>query len=99
MQIKASGLVAAVERVMRACGGTWIAHGSGSADKETVDANDRVGVPPRDGAYMLRRVWLSEDEQDGDYHGFANEGYGRYAISPSSDGPSATATGSITSRE
>jgi trehalose 6-phosphate synthase len=74
LQIPASGLVAAVEPVMRACGGTWLAHGSGSADKETVDANDRVAVPPADPAYMLRRVWLSEDEQDGYYYGFANEG-------------------------
>ena len=34
----ASGLVTAVEPVMRACSGTWIAHGSGSADREVVDA-------------------------------------------------------------
>jgi trehalose 6-phosphate synthase len=74
LQIPASGLVAAVEPVMRACGGTWIAHGSGSADRETVDANDRISVPPNDPAYTLRRVWLSEDEQDGYYYGFANEG-------------------------
>jgi trehalose 6-phosphate synthase len=74
LQIPASGLVAAVEPVMRACGGTWIAHGSGSADKETVDANDRIAVPPADPAYMLRRVWLSEEEQEGYYYGFANEG-------------------------
>ena len=74
LQIPASGLVAAVEPVMRACGGTWIAHGSGSADRETVDANHRLPVPPSDPAYLLRRVWLSEDEQDGYYYGFANEG-------------------------
>ena len=74
LQIPASGLVAAVEPVMRACGGTWIAHGSGTADKETVDANDRIAVPPADPTYMLRRVWLSEEEQEGYYYGFANEG-------------------------
>jgi trehalose 6-phosphate synthase len=74
LQIPASGLVAAVEPVMRACGGTWIAHGSGSADKEIVDDNDRLAVPPADPAYMLRRVWLSEEEQEGYYYGFANEG-------------------------
>jgi trehalose 6-phosphate synthase len=74
LQIPASGLVAAVEPVMRACGGTWIAHGSGSADRETVDANDRVAVPPADPVYTLRRVWLSDEEQDGYYYGFANEG-------------------------
>jgi trehalose 6-phosphate synthase len=74
LQIPASGLVAAVEPVMRACGGTWIAHGSGSADRETADANDRVQVPPNAPAYTLRRVWLSEEEQEGYYYGFANEG-------------------------
>ncbi len=74
LQIPASGLVAALEPVMRACGGTWIAHGSGSADRETVDRNDRIRVPPSDPAYNLKRVWLSEKEQDGYYYGFANEG-------------------------
>jgi trehalose 6-phosphate synthase len=74
LQIPASGLVAALEPVMRACGGTWIAHGSGSADRETVDARDHVRVPPGNSAYTLRRVWLTEEEQEGYYYGFANEG-------------------------
>ncbi|HEX5959342.1 MAG TPA: trehalose-6-phosphate synthase, partial [Hyphomicrobiaceae bacterium] len=74
LQIPASGLVAALEPVMRACGGKWIAHGSGSADRETVDAYDHVRVPPLDPAYTLRRVWLTEEEQEGYYYGFANEG-------------------------
>ncbi|MDB5798953.1 MAG: trehalose-6-phosphate synthase [Paucimonas sp.] len=70
----ASGLVTAVEPVMRACSGTWIAHGAGSADRETVDANDHVGVPPKKPAYTLRRVWLNKEEEQGYYYGFANEG-------------------------
>lgn len=70
----ASGLVTAVEPVMRACSGTWIAHGSGSADREVVDAHDCVGVPPDKPEYSLRRVWLSEEEERGYYYGFANEG-------------------------
>jgi trehalose 6-phosphate synthase len=74
LQIPASGLVAALEPVMRSCGGTWIAHGSGSADRETVDARDHIRVPPHEPAYTLRRVWLTEDEQEGYYYGFANEG-------------------------
>lgn len=74
LQIPASGLVAALEPVVRACGGTWVAHGSGSADKDMVDANDRVAVPPNHPSYTLRRVWLSEEEQDGYYYGAANEG-------------------------
>ena len=71
----ASGLVTAVEPVMRACSGTWIAHGSGSADRETVDRDDRVGVPPKKPEYNLRRIWLTEEEEQGYYYGFANEGF------------------------
>jgi len=70
----ASGLVTAVEPVMRACSGTWIAHGSGSADREVVDAHDRVGLPPGHEEYALRRVWLTSEEEQGYYYGFANEG-------------------------
>jgi trehalose 6-phosphate synthase len=74
LQTPASGLVSALEPVMRACGGTWIAHGSGSADQETVDSNDRLRVPPSAPSYTLRRVWVTEEEQNGYYYGFANEG-------------------------
>ncbi len=74
LQIPASGLVSALEPVMRACRGVWIAHGGGSADRETVDRHDRLPVPPDDPAYNLRRVWLSDEEQDGYYYGAANEG-------------------------
>jgi trehalose-6-phosphate synthase len=70
----ASGLVTAVEPVMRACSGTWIAHGSGSADREVVDRGDRVAVPPGHEDYWLRRIWLSPEEEQGYYYGFANEG-------------------------
>ncbi|MES2482420.1 MAG: trehalose-6-phosphate synthase [Pseudomonadota bacterium] len=70
----ASGLVTAVEPVMRACSGTWIAHGSGSADRDVVDAHDRVAVPPGHNDYQLRRLWLTPEEEQGYYYGFANEG-------------------------
>ena len=70
----ASGLVTAVEPVMRACSGTWIAHGSGSGDRESVDRHDRVALPPGEDDYLLRRVWLSEEQEQGYYYGFANEG-------------------------
>ena len=59
---------------MRACSGTWIAHGSGSADRETVDKHDHVAVPPDNPAYQIRRVWLSKEEEAGYYYGFSNEG-------------------------
>ncbi|MBL7543358.1 MAG: trehalose-6-phosphate synthase [Bdellovibrionaceae bacterium] len=74
IQYPASGLVTALEPVMRVCSGTWIAHGSGSADKESVDENDHIQVPPDDPTYQVRRVWLSKEEEDGYYYGFANEG-------------------------
>lgn len=70
----ASGLVTAVEPVMRACSGTWIAHGSGSGDREVVDPRDRVRVPPEHDEYWLRRIWLTAEEEQGYYYGFANEG-------------------------
>ncbi len=74
VQRPASGLVSALEPVMRACGGIWVAHGSGSADRDTVDAEDHVAVPPGKPAYRLRRVWISDEEQEGYYYGLANEG-------------------------
>ena len=69
-----SGLVTALEPVLEACDGTWIAHGSGNADTEVVDSQDRLRVPPRDPRYTLRRVWLSKEEEEGYYYGFSNEG-------------------------
>src|SRR5437667_403216 len=70
----ASGLVTAMEPIMRACSGTWIAHGGGSADREVVDEHARVAVPPEQPAYQLRRVWLTPEQEAGYYYGFANEG-------------------------
>jgi alpha,alpha-trehalose-phosphate synthase [UDP-forming] len=69
-----SGLVTALEPVLNACDGTWIAHGSGEADAEVVDAHDRIRVPPSEPRYTLRRVWLSKEEEEGYYYGFSNEG-------------------------
>jgi trehalose-6-phosphate synthase len=69
-----SGLVTALEPVLNACDGTWIAHGNGNADTEVVDAHDRLRVPPDDPRYSLRRVWLTKAEEEGYYYGFANEG-------------------------
>jgi trehalose 6-phosphate synthase len=70
----ASGLVSALEPIMRACSGVWVAHGSGSADRETVDGRGHVRVPPKEESYALRRVWLTEAEETGYYYGFSNEG-------------------------
>ncbi|HUO34918.1 MAG TPA: trehalose-6-phosphate synthase [Candidatus Acidoferrum sp.] len=70
----ASGLVTALEPVMHACSGVWVAHGSGSADRDVVDRNGHVGVPPGEESYLLRRLWLSKEEERGYYYGFSNEG-------------------------
>lgn len=72
--VPASGLVTALEPVLNACGGTWIAQGSGNADRETVDKNDRLRVPPQEPKYILRRVWVPKDLEEGFYSGFSNEG-------------------------
>lgn len=74
IQVPASGVVTALEPIMRACSGTWIAHGSGSADKSVVDKNDHVNVPPENPLYKIRRVWLTDEEEAGYYYGFSNEG-------------------------
>jgi alpha,alpha-trehalose-phosphate synthase [UDP-forming] len=72
--IPASGLVTALEPVLRSCDGTWVAFGSGDADKATVDHRDRLRVPPDRPEYTLRRVWLSKETEQGYYYGFSNEG-------------------------
>jgi trehalose 6-phosphate synthase len=69
----ASGVTAALEPIMRTCGGTWIAHGSGDADADVVDRNDRIGVPPVDPRFTLRRIWLTREEEMGYYYGLANQ--------------------------
>jgi len=70
----ASGMATALHPIMAAAGGTWIAHGSGDADRATVDAANRVEVPPEDPAYTLRRVWLTREQEEGFYYGLSNEG-------------------------
>jgi trehalose 6-phosphate synthase len=70
----ASGMVSALEPILRACGGVWIGHGSGNADRRTTDARGHVRVPPEDPSYTLRRVWLTKEQEDGYYYGLANEG-------------------------
>lgn len=72
--VPASGMITAIEPVIGACGGTWIAHGAGDADQEMVDKNARLRVPPEEPRYTLRRVWLSSEEEQGYYYGFSNEG-------------------------
>ncbi len=70
----ASGMVSALDPIMRACGGTWIAQGSGDADRKTADERGRVAVPPDNPCYTLRRLWLTKEQENGYYYGLANEG-------------------------
>jgi trehalose 6-phosphate synthase len=68
----AGGLVSALDPTMRRTSGTWVAWGSGSADRETADEVGRLRVPPFEPAYALRRVWLDDGDIEGYYFGFAN---------------------------
>jgi len=70
----ASGMTVALDPVIQACGGTWIAAGTGEADRDVVDDRDHVAVPPEDPSYTLRRIWLTKKEEERYYYGYANEG-------------------------
>lgn len=72
--VPAGGLVTALDPVLQACGGLWVAHGAGDADRQTADDKGRLTVPPGDERYTLRRVWLSKEEEQGYYYGLSNEG-------------------------
>ncbi len=73
VQRPASGLVTGLEPILKASGGTWIAYGGGSADREHSDRAGRVAVPPEAPEYTLRRTWIDDEEYDRYYAGFANE--------------------------
>lgn len=70
----AGGLTAAMDPIMRASGGVWIAHGSGTADAETADPSGRISVPPESPAYTLRRVLMDDQLHREFYEGLANQG-------------------------
>ncbi|MBD3427125.1 MAG: trehalose-6-phosphate synthase [Candidatus Omnitrophica bacterium] len=68
-----SGLSIALDPVMRAVGGTWIAWGAGDADRRTVDENNIVKVPPGSEEYSLKRLWYTDEERDDFYYGYSNQ--------------------------
>jgi trehalose 6-phosphate synthase len=72
--VPAGGLVTALDPILRACGGVWIASGSGDADRETSDEKGRLRVPPEEPTYTLKRIFISKEEEEGYYYGFSNEG-------------------------
>jgi trehalose 6-phosphate synthase len=69
----ASGVTTALDPILKASNGIWVAHGSGDADKSVVDPNGRIPVPPENPQYTLRRIWLNKEEENGYYYGFSNE--------------------------
>jgi trehalose-6-phosphate synthase len=72
--VPASGMITAMEPILKACSGLWIAAGTGDADRETVDKDSKVEVPPEEPKYTLKRLWLTREEETHFYYGFSNEG-------------------------
>lgn len=70
--VPAGGLTSALQPVLVATGGTWVAWGSGSADFDVTDDGDAVAVPPEHPSYRLRRLRLSTAEIAGYYLETAN---------------------------
>lgn len=73
VETPAGGLTSAMDDVLRATGGTWVAWGCGTGDKDVVDSRNCVEVPPQNPEYILKRVWLSPGEADNYYHGYSNQ--------------------------
>ncbi|GBE00255.1 trehalose-phosphate synthase [bacterium BMS3Abin07] len=69
----AGGLTSAMDNVLKTVGGIWIAWGSGSADRESVDRGNCVRVPPENPSYTIKRVWLTKNLVDNYYHGYSNQ--------------------------
>jgi trehalose-6-phosphate synthase len=69
----AGGLVAALDPLMQAVGGVWVAWGSGDRDRDMVDGSDRLAVPPENPSYLLRRMWLDQQDINQFYYGYANQ--------------------------
>ncbi|MFH0858738.1 MAG: trehalose-6-phosphate synthase, partial [Candidatus Omnitrophota bacterium] len=69
----AGGVITALDPVMQACHGTWVAYGNGDADRKVTDSESKVKVPPDNPSYTLKRVWLSKEEENGHYYGYSNE--------------------------
>jgi len=67
------GLTTALDPIMQASKGVWVAHGSGDADKDVVDKDNKIMVPPEDPKYTLKRIWMSKEEENGFYYGYANQ--------------------------
>lgn len=69
----AGGVISALDPVMQACGGLWVANSGGDADRRVCDRKGKVGVPPNNPNYTLKWVWLTKEEEKGYYYGYSNE--------------------------
>ena len=67
------GVITALDPVMRTCGGIWVSCGAGDADRQVVDKDNKIKVPPEDPKYTLKTVWLTKEENNGYYYGFSNQ--------------------------
>jgi trehalose 6-phosphate synthase len=67
------GVISALDPIMQACGGTWVAFGSGDADRQVADKDGKLRVPQEKPRYTLKRIWLDKKEIEGYYYGFSNE--------------------------
>lgn len=69
----AGGVITALDPVMQACNGVWVAYGNGDADRAISDKEGKIKVPPQDARYTLKRVWLTKEEENGHYYGYSNQ--------------------------
>lgn len=69
----AGGVITALDPVMQACNGIWVAYGNGDADHSVSDKQGKIKVPPQDERYTLKRVWLTKEEENGHYYGYSNQ--------------------------
>ena len=67
------GLTSALDPILKRLGGVWVAWGNGEADRDALEPDGTVAIPPESPAYSLRRVWLTPEEIKGGYQGYANE--------------------------
>ncbi|MBX4197986.1 trehalose-6-phosphate synthase, partial [Candidatus Parcubacteria bacterium] len=69
----AGGLITAMEPIIKLNGGLWIAHGRGASDKEVVNEEDKIKMPPGRRQYTLKRLWITKRNLLGWYYGLCNE--------------------------
>jgi len=73
-QRQPGGLVTALTPVMETVNGIWIGTGTSPYDRQVVDENNKIQLPPENPSFSLKRVFLSKEEMDGFYYGYSNEG-------------------------